>query len=127
VHRAPLGAFERFVGILIEHYAGAFPLWLAPEQVRVLPIGEAQADYAGQVLAALRAAGLRAEINLANEKIGAKIRQATMDKVPYMAVVGGKEAAAGTVAVRRRKGGEQSLLSVADFVAALKKEIEEKK
>ena len=94
VHRAPLGAFERFVGILIEHYAGAFPLWLAPEQVRVLPIGEAQADYAGKVLAALRAAGCRAEINPANEKIGAKIRQATMDKVPYMAVVGAKEAAA---------------------------------
>jgi threonyl-tRNA synthetase len=126
VHRAPLGAFERFVGILIEHYAGAFPLWLAPEQVRVLPIGEAQAEYAGQVLAALRAAGLRAEINLANEKIGQKIRQATMDKVPYMAVVGGKEAAAGTVAARQRKGGEQSVMSIADFVAKLKKEVEEK-
>jgi len=127
VHRAPLGAFERFVGILIEHYAGAFPLWLAPEQVRVLPIGEAQAEYAGKLLAALRAAGLRAEINLANEKIGQKIRQATMDKVPYMAVVGAKEAAQNTVSVRDRKTGAQSVMTTEQFVKLLEEERDQKK
>jgi threonyl-tRNA synthetase len=127
VHRAPLGAFERFVGILIEHYAGAFPLWLAPEQVRVLPIGEAQADYGGNVLARLRAAGFRAEINSANEKIGAKIRQATLDKVPYMAVVGAKEAAQNMVSVRDRKTGSQSVISFEQFVKLLEDERNQKK
>ena len=127
VHRAPFGSLERFVGILIEHYAGAFPLWLAPEQVRVLPISEGQAEYAQGVLKGLRAAGLRAEIAPANEKIGAKIRQATMDKVPYMVVVGAREAEQGQVALRHRTQGDLGAMKPEELVERLKREIAEKK
>jgi len=126
VHRAPLGSLERFVGILIEHYGAAFPLWLSPEQVRVLPIGEAQTEYAARVTAQLKDAGLRVHLQASNEKIGAKIRQATLDKVPYMAVVGAKEAEKGAVSVRHRKDGDQGVMPVEDFAARLRREMAEK-
>jgi threonyl-tRNA synthetase len=123
VHRALLGSLERFFGILIEHYAGAFPLWLAPEQVRVLPITEKQLDFANDVAARLRAADIRVAVDGNSEKIGAKIRRAQMDKVPVMAVVGGREAEAGAVAVRRRESGDQGALPVAAFIESLRNEL----
>ncbi len=126
VHRAPLGSLERFVGILIEHYGAAFPLWLSPEQVRVLPIGEAQTEYAARVTEQLKDAGLRVHLQASNEKIGAKIRQATLDKVPYMAIVGAKEAEKGAVSVRHRKDGDQGVMPVEDFAARMRREIAEK-
>jgi threonyl-tRNA synthetase len=122
IHRAPFGSFERFMGILIEHFAGAFPLWLAPEQVRVLPISDKFANYAGQVLSALRAAGLRASLDGRPEKIGAKIRDAQLEKVPVMLVVGAKEAETGTVSVRDRAEGDKGALGLAEAVARLKAE-----
>ncbi len=106
IHRAPLGSMERFMGILIEHFAGAFPLWLAHEQVRVLPISDKVADYARSVLARLRAGGFRASVDLRAEKIGAKIRDAQLEKIPVMLVVGAKEAETGTVSYRDRVEGD---------------------
>ena len=100
VHRALLGSIERFFGILIEHYAGAFPLWLAPEQVRILPISDKAMDYAHKTQAALREAGFRVDVDVSAEKLGAKIREATLQKVPYQVVVGPRDEAAGTVSVR---------------------------
>jgi threonyl-tRNA synthetase len=123
VHRALLGSLERFFGILIEHYAGAFPLWLAPEQVRMLPITDKQLDFANDVAARLRAADIRVTVDSNSEKIGAKIRRAQMDKVPIMAVVGGREAEAGAVAVRRREGGDQGAMPVAAFIELLRSEL----
>ncbi len=123
VHRALLGSLERFFGILIEHYAGAFPLWLAPEQVRVLPITEKQLDFANDVAARLRAADIRVTVDANSEKIGAKIRRAQMDKVPIMAVVGGREAEAGAVAVRRRESGDQGAMPVAAFIELIRSEL----
>jgi threonyl-tRNA synthetase len=123
VHRALLGSLERFFGILIEHYAGAFPLWLAPEQVRVLPITEKQLDFANDVAARLRAADIRVTVDANSEKIGAKIRRAQMDKVPVMAVVGGREAEAGAVAVRRRESGDQGAVPVAAFIESIRSEL----
>jgi threonyl-tRNA synthetase len=123
VHRALLGSLERFFGILIEHYAGAFPLWLAPEQVRMLPITDKQLDFANDVAARLRAADIRVTMDANSEKIGAKIRRAQMDKVPIMAVVGGREAEAGAVAVRRREGGDQGAMPVAAFIELLRSEL----
>ena len=117
IHRAILGSIERFIGIIIEHFAGAFPLWLAPVQVAVLPLSEKFLDYGRDVTARLKAAGLRVETDESNEKLGAKIRSAQLQKVPYMLVVGEKEAAAGTVAVRKRTGGDQGTMSIEDFVA----------
>jgi threonyl-tRNA synthetase len=117
IHRAILGSIERFIGIIIEHFAGAFPLWLAPVQAAVLPLSEKFLDYAREVAAKLKAAGLRVDTDESNEKLGAKIRTAQLQKVPYMLVVGEKEAAAGTVSVRKRTGGEQAVISVEDFVA----------
>lgn len=122
IHRALLGSLERFFGVLIEHYEGAFPLWLAPVQAIVLPVLQDHADYARQVQDQLRAAGIRAEMDLRNEKIGYRIREAQLQKVPYMLVVGEKEAAAGTVAVRSRKEGELGVMSVADLAAKLSRE-----
>ena len=116
IHRAILGSLERFIGIIIEHFAGAFPLWLAPVQAAVLPLSEKFLDYGRDVAVKLRAAGLRVETDESNEKLGAKIRGAQMQKVPYMLVVGEKEAASGGVAVRKRSG-EQSTMSIEDFVA----------
>jgi threonyl-tRNA synthetase len=116
IHRAILGSLERFIGIIIEHFAGAFPLWLAPVQASVLPLSEKFLDYGREVAAKLRAAGLRVETDESNEKLGAKIRGAQLRKVPYMLVVGEKEAATGAVAVRQRSG-EQSTMPIEDFVA----------
>jgi threonyl-tRNA synthetase len=118
IHRAIFGSFERFIAILVEHYAGAFPLWLAPVQVRVLPIADRHAGYGRQVVARLAAAGLRAELDERQEKIGYKIREAQLQKIPYMLVIGDREAAEGTVAVRTRTGGDQGARPVEAFVAA---------
>jgi threonyl-tRNA synthetase len=120
IHRAPFGSMERFMGILIEHFAGAFPLWLAPEQVRVLPISDKVADYAHAVLAALQQAGLRAHVDLRPEKIGAKIRDAQLEKVPVMLVVGAKEAETSAVSYRDRVEGDKGAMPLADAVARLK-------
>jgi threonyl-tRNA synthetase len=106
IHRAIFGSFERFIAILIEHYAGAFPLWLAPVQAIVLPIADRHVEYAETVRARLAAAGLRGELDSRQEKIGYKIREAQLQKVPYMLVIGDREAAEGTVAVRSRTGGD---------------------
>ncbi len=126
VHRAPLGSPERFIGILIEHFAGAFPLWLSPVQVSVLPISDKTNDYAATVVAALREAGIRVELDDSPEKVGAKIRNATMAKVPYMVVVGAKEAEAGVVALRSRTGGDQGTRGLAELAAGLRREIDSK-
>ena len=117
IHRAMLGSLERFIGLLIEHTAGKFPFWLAPEQVRVISITERTVDYAEQVCKTLKASGLRTESDLRNEKMGAKIRQAQLDKIPVMLVVGDREAEAGTVAVRLRSGGDQGAQALDSFIA----------
>jgi threonyl-tRNA synthetase len=116
IHRAIFGSFERFIALLIEHYAGAFPLWLAPLQVQVLPIADRHLDYAREVRARLEAAGLRVAVDDRQEKIGYKIREAQLQKVPYMLVVGDKETAAGTVAVRSRAEGDRGSRAIATFV-----------
>src|SRR2546423_14902839 len=121
IHRAILGSLERFIGIIIEHFAGAFPLWLAPVQAVVLPLSEKFLDYGREVAAKLKAAGLRVATDESNEKLGAKIRDAQMGKVPFMLVVGEKEAGAGTVSVRKRSGGEQAVGSVDALVAEAKR------
>ena len=115
VHRALLGSLERFFGILIEHYGGAFPLWLAAEQVRVLPITSGQTEYARGVEARLREADVRVSVDDDNEKLGAKIRRAQLDKVPFMLVVGGRDAEAGVVSVRSREAGDQGAMSLEAF------------
>jgi len=127
IHRAIMGTLERFIGVLIEHYAGAFPVWLSPVQASVLPISENYVDYALQVAKRLKTEGIRTEVDDRNEKIGYKIRQAQLQKTPYMLVVGEKEEQNGTVAVRRRAGGEQGTLSVDEFIAQVKKEVAERK
>ena len=124
VHRALLGSVERFFGVLIEHYAGAFPTWLAPVQVKVLPITDAQQDYAQAVVKQLEDAGVRVEIDDRNEKIGFKIREAQLEKAPYMLVVGQKEVEAGKVAVRERKAGDQGQQTLEEFIAKIGEEIE---
>jgi threonyl-tRNA synthetase len=126
IHRAIFGSFERFIAILIEHYAGAFPLWLAPVQAIVLPIADRHLDYARSVSDALKAAGLRAELDERQEKIGYKIREAQLQKIPYMLVVGDREAADGTVSVRTRTGGDQGPKRVDDFLGLTREEIERK-
>ncbi len=117
IHRAILGSLERFIGIIIEHFAGAFPFWLAPVQARVLPLSEKFVDYADQVAEKLKAANLRVEVDRSNEKLGAKIRDAQLQKVPFMLVVGEKEATAGTVSLRKRIGGDQPTLTVEELIA----------
>jgi threonyl-tRNA synthetase len=119
IHRALLGSFERFIGILIEHYAGEFPVWLAPVQAIVLPIADRHAAAAAGVLAALSDAGLRAELDERTESIGRKIRDAELRKIPYMLVVGDREAQSGTVAVREHRVGDSGSVPVAQFVAGL--------
>ncbi len=123
VHRALLGSIERFFGILIEHYAGAFPLWLAPEQVRILPITDKQLGYAKSISSALKAAGYRVEIDTGADKLGAKIRSAQLWKVPYMVVVGGRDEAAGTISVRSRKDGDLGGMRLEDFIGRLNAEM----
>lgn len=127
IHKAILGSLERFVGILIEHYAGAFPLWLAPIQAAVLPISEKHMDYAQSVVKRLKENNIRVELNDRNDKIGAKIRNATMDKIPYMLILGDKEIAAGKVAVRTRAGEDKGAMPLDDLLAILKEEIAAKK
>jgi threonyl-tRNA synthetase len=127
IHRAPFGSMERFMGILIEHFAGAFPLWLAPEQARVLPISEKFTEYGRKIENELRAAGFRVTGDYRPEKIGHKIRDAQLEKIPYMLVVGEKEQAAGTVAVRDRVDGDLGALSMAELVSRLNQEVKEKR
>ncbi len=126
VHRAIFGSFERFIAILIEHYAGAFPVWLAPVQAMVLPISDRHLDYAASIREQLNAAGLRVRLDERQEKIGYKIREAQLQKVPYMLVVGDREAAEGLVAVRGRSAGDLGPSSVADFVVKARDEITRK-
>ena len=123
LHRAVLGSLERFIGILIEHYAGAFPLWLAPEQVRVLPISDKAADYAAKVRAGLEGAGFRVDVDGSAEKLGAKIREATVQKVPYQVVVGPRDEANGTISVRSRVDGDLGAMKLDDFITRLKAEL----
>jgi threonyl-tRNA synthetase len=123
IHRAIFGSFERFIALLIEHYAGAFPLWLAPVQVTVLPIADRHADYARSILAVLDAAGLRAELDERQEKIGFKIREAQLQKIPYMLVAGDREAAEQTVAVRSRVGGDLGSRTLTGFIEQAQREI----
>ena len=122
LHRAIVGSMERFLGILIEHYAGAFPVWLAPVQVAVLSISEHQAEYAAGVARALREAGWRAAEDLRSEKISYKIREHSLQKRPYQLVVGDKEKQAGTVAVRTRGGEDLGPMTLEAFVARLRSE-----
>jgi threonyl-tRNA synthetase len=126
VHRALLGSIERFFGILIEHYAGDFPLWLAPVQAKILPISEKFLDYAKEVEAALKAKGLRAKLDLSDEKLGYKIRKAELEKVPYALVVGGKEAETQTVGVRKRHQGDLGAMSIDDLAARMLTEVAER-
>jgi threonyl-tRNA synthetase len=116
IHRAIFGSFERFIAILIEHYTGAFPLWLSPVQAVVLPISDRHLAYAASVRDQLRAGGLRADLDERQEKIGYKIREAQLQKIPYMLVVGDKEVAEGTVSVRSRSGGDLGPETVGEFV-----------
>ena len=127
IHRVVLGSIERFIGVITEHFAGAFPLWLSPVQAVVLPISERFADYAQKVAAELDAAGLRCETDLRPEKVGYKIRQAQLQKVPYMLVVGEKEETDGTVSVRSRSDGDKGAMALAGFIALAQEEVRTKK
>jgi threonyl-tRNA synthetase len=126
IHRAIFGSFERFIALLIEHYAGAFPLWLAPVQVAILPIADRHLPYAASVRDRLAAAGLRVEVDERYEKIGYKIRGAQLQKIPYMLVVGDKEAAEGTVSVRARAGGDKGASALEEFLRATTSEVSRK-
>lgn len=126
IHRTSIGCYERTLALLIEKYAGAFPAWLAPTQVKVLPIGERQHEYAQTVVEKLKAAGMRVEYDDRNEKIGYKIREAQLEKVPYMLVIGDKEAEAGAVAVRSRKEGDKGVMPVSAFIDMLTDEVQKK-
>jgi len=123
IHRVAFGSIERFIGILIEHFAGAFPTWLSPEQVRVLPISDKYLDYAGKVNEQLKEAGIRSSVDARAEKIGYKIREARLAKVPYMVVVGAKEEEEGLVSVRSRFAGDEGQKDLAGFIADLQEEI----
>jgi threonyl-tRNA synthetase len=123
VHRALMGSLERFLGVLIEHYAGAFPAWLAPVQVVVIPITERQHEYARQVTQQLKDQGFRVETDMRNEKMGLKIREAQLSKIPYMLILGEKEVKAGTVSVRKRTGGDTGESTLADFITTIQEEI----
>jgi threonyl-tRNA synthetase len=124
IHRALMGAFERFIGILIEHYGGEFPLWLAPVQAAVLPIADRHVEYAREVAGRLREAGLRAEVDERSESVGKKIREAEVRKVPYMLVVGDQEQSEGMVAVRRHREGDLGAVSLEEFIERAGDEIE---
>ncbi|HLT24473.1 MAG TPA: threonine--tRNA ligase [Ignavibacteria bacterium] len=126
IHRAPFGSMERFVGILIENYAGNFPVWLAPVQVKVIPVSENSSDYASSVLAELKVQNIRAEVDLKSEKVGYKIREAENMKIPYMLVVGDKEKENGSVSVRKHKEGDIGVMGLNEFVEKVKLEISEK-
>ncbi|MEX0885844.1 MAG: threonine--tRNA ligase [Phycisphaeraceae bacterium] len=126
IHRAPFGSMERFIGVLIEHFNGAFPLWLAPEQVRVLPVSDKFTAYAHQVLAELKHAGMRVSADDSNDRLNAKIRLAQDEQVPYMLVVGGKDEEAGTVSVRHRREGDLGAMARSAFLEKAKLEIDQR-
>jgi threonyl-tRNA synthetase len=126
IHRAPFGSLERFTGVLIEHFAGSFPVWLAPEQARILPVSEKVADYARKIGAEMTAKGIRATADLSPEKLGAKIRLAQLEKVPYMIVVGPKEEAASQLSIRSRQHGDEGVLAADAFIQRLESEIRDR-
>ena len=127
VHRALLGSLERFFGVMIEHYAGAFPIWLSPVQARVMTITDRHDDWARQVLDILRKEGVRADLDLRNEKLGKKIREAQLEKIPYMLVLGDKEVAEKNVSPRTRRGETLEAMTVEEFVELLKRQAQEEK
>ena len=127
IHRVVFGSIERFIGVITEHYAGAFPTWLAPVQIKILPITDRAAEYCKELNGKLDEAGYRVEVDYRNEKIGYKIRSAQLEKIPYMLVIGDKETEAGTVAVRTRDGKDLGAMPLDDFMAMIKKEVAEKK
>lgn len=126
IHRVAFGSIERFIGILIEHFAGAFPLWLAPEQVKIIPVSDKQNDYASEVCKKFKANGIRVSIDTRAEKMGWKIRQAQLEKIPYMLIIGDKEIEAGAVSVRSRKNGDLGTVAVDELLNKLLEEIETK-
>ena len=123
IHRAPLSTHERMVGFLIEHYAGTFPVWLSPEQVRVIPITDGQNEYAEGIAKQLKAEGVRASTDLSSERMNAKIRNAQLMKVPYMLVVGNNEMEAGTISLRVRDGSQENNIQLSEFIARAKDRI----
>jgi len=123
IHRAPFGSMERFCGVLIEHFGGDFPAWLAPEQVRLVPISDKVIDYSRALHARLKAAGCRVTLDEHSDKLGAKIRRAELDKVPYTLVIGQKEAEGNSVSVRSRARGDEGVLSADAFLAKLQTEV----
>ena len=124
LHRVIFGSIERFIGVLIENYAGAFPTWLAPVQVKLLPIADAHVEYAKEVKEKLEDVGIRVELDSRNEKIGYKIREAQLQKVPYMLVLGDKEKEAHSVGVRSRKDGDIGAMDLDEFIAKVVEEID---
>ena len=126
IHRALLGSIERFIGVITEHFAGAFPAWLSPVQVKILPVTDRASGYADEVQGKLDALGFRAEVDHRSEKIGKKIREATLEKVPYMLVVGDRDMENGTVSPRHRTGEDLGAMSFDNFAALLKEEVETK-
>lgn len=127
IHRVAFGSIERFIGILIEHFAGKFPTWLAPVQTKVIPISDKHLDYAGKIYKALEEAGIRTEFDTRAEKVGYKIREAQLQKIPYMIITGAKEEEEGTVAVRYRDSGENVTMTLDEFIAKIKEEIHDRK
>ena len=126
IHRVVLGSIERFIGVITEHFAGAFPTWLSPVQVKILPITDRAADYANTLSTQLDALGFRVEVDHRNEKVGKKIREATMEKIPYMLVVGDRDMENGTVSVRHRSGEDLGAMSLNDFAALLREVVDTK-
>jgi threonyl-tRNA synthetase len=125
IHRAILGSLERFIGILIEEYAGLLPTWLAPKQVVIMNITDSQAEYVKEIEQKLKELGIRAISDLRNEKIGFKIREHTLKRIPYMLVVGDKEKESGQVAVRTRKGEDLGSVKLEEFIASIQQDIQE--
>ena len=126
IHRALLGSIERFIGVITEHFAGAFPAWLSPVQVKVLPVTDRAADYAAEVSAKLGGMGFRVEVDSRSEKIGKKIREATLEKIPYMLVVGDRDMENSTVTPRHRTGEDLGAMSLDAFAALLQQEVDTK-
>ena len=126
IHRAPFGSLERFIGVLIEHFAGEFPLWLAPIQAAVIPVSQNYIEYANKIANELKNNGIRLEFDERNEKIGYKIRDWETKKVPYMLIVGEKEKESGTVSVRKHKKGDQGSLALSEFIDKIVVEIKNK-
>ena len=127
IHRSSIGCYERTLALLIEKYAGAFPLWICPEQVRIMSLTDRTIDYAEEIAASLRQAGVRANTDIRSEKIGYKIREAQMEKIPYMIIVGDKEKEEKTLSVRHRKDGDIGSFSLKDFTAKVVEEDRTKK